>query len=204
MIIDAAAVAAGLVGARDVASAWGEPSALEGMTVGALAAHLVRATGATLAYLDRTDPSARPEGELLTRHTYFRAAIEAPIHERIREVSAREAAAGVDEVVVAAHRVAADLAERLPSEPADRLVGALGGRMLTLDEFCRTRCIEIGMHIDDLAHSVGLPTPALPDGMTAQVIEILTGIARDRHGDWPVIHALGRHERLSETVFPVL
>ena len=66
------------------------------MTVGALSAHLVRAAGATLAYLDRTDPSTRPDGELLTPVTYFHAAIDSPIHERIKEVSAA-ADAGIQE-----------------------------------------------------------------------------------------------------------
>ena len=120
------------------------------MSVGALAAHLVRATGATLAYLDRTDVEARPERELLSKVSYFHAAVDSPIHDRIKEVSADEASAGHEQVAARATQVAESLAARLPNEPVDRLVGALGDRMLTLDDFCRTRMIEIGMHIDDL------------------------------------------------------
>lgn len=203
MVIESAATAADLVENAHVVAAWDEPSALEGMTVGALAAHLVRATGATLAYLDRTDPTAEADGELLTKVTYFHAAVDSPIHERIKEVSAEEASAGPEDVAETARRVATDLADRLPSEPEDRLVGALGNRMLTLDDFCRTRMIEIGMHIDDLAHSVGLETPALLPSVTAEVIEIVVDIARHLHGDWAVIHALARAERSPGDVFPV-
>lgn len=203
MVIESAAAAADLVGSPPVAEQWSEPSALEGMTVGALAAHLVRATGAVLAYLDRTPVEAQVDGELLTKVTYFHAAIDAPIHEQIKEVSADEAGAGVATVAARAREVAEELADRLPTEPADRLVGALGKRMLTLDDFCRTRMIEIGMHIDDLAVSVGVPTPELGADVTGEVIDIVVGIARHLHGDWAVIHALARAERSPGGVFPV-
>lgn len=203
MVIDAATVAAALVTSAPVRNRWNDPSSLAGMTVGALAAHLVRATGATLAYLDRTDVNTEPEGELLTPVSYFHAAVDSPIHDRIKEVSADEATAGPDQVGTKAGEVAALLAERLPVEPEDRLVGALGNRMLTLDDFCRTRMIEIGMHIDDLAHSVDMPTPELHPDVTAEIIDIVMGIARAQHGDWPIIHALARSERSSDEPFPV-
>ena len=71
MVIDSSVVAATLVNSPQVQDQWDQPSALAGMTVGALAAHLVRATGATLAYLDRTDVDTKPERELLTKVSYF-------------------------------------------------------------------------------------------------------------------------------------
>ena len=203
MVIDSSTVAATLVNSPQVRDRWGQPSALAGMTVGALAAHLVRATGATLAYLDRTDVDTRPEGELLSKVSYFHAAVDSPIHDRIKEVSADEASAGHQQVAARATQVAESLAEQLPNEPVDRLVGALGDRMLTLDDFCRTRMIEIGMHIDDLAHSVGVPTPELSADVTAEIIDIVVGIGRKQHGDWPIIHALARSERSTTQVFPV-
>ncbi len=202
LVIEAAERAAELVASPEVAARWNEPSALEDMTVGALAAHLIRATGATLAYLDRTDPSAQPEA-LLTKITYFHAAIDSPIHGQIKEVSASEASAGHPELVAKSRRLAQDLAVRLMAEPPDRLVGALGKRMLTLDDFCRTRMIETLVHIDDLAHSVGLPTPDFGTDGTGEVIDIIVGIARHLHGDWAVIHALARAERSTTKVFPV-
>ncbi len=201
-VVQAAEEAAALIASSEVEARWHEPSALTGMTVGALAAHLIRATGATLAYLDRTAPSAQPEA-LLTKVTYFHAAIDSPIHEQIKEVSASEASVGHAELVAKSRQLAEDLAVRLMAEPPDRLVGALGKRMLTLDDFCCTRMIEILMHIDDLAHSVGLPTPALDRDGTGEVIDIIVGIARHLHGDWAVIHALARAERSKGNVFPV-
>ena len=203
MVIDSSQVAADLVASASVVEQWGKPSALDGMTVGALAAHLVRATGATLAYLDRTDPSTKPEAELLTKVSYFHAAIDSPVHERIKEVSASEADAGPTAVAARAAEVADQLGERLPGEPEDRLIGALGNRMLTLDDFCRTRMIEIGMHIDDLAHSVGQPTPDMGADVTNEIIDIVVNIGRAQHGDWGIIHALARNERSDQNVFPI-
>lgn len=206
-MVTAAEQAADLIGTDEVRDQWDQPSALEGMTVGALAAHLHRATGAVVAYLDRSDPELRASDlsadDLLTKSTYFHAAIDSPIHERIKEVSAEEAAIGHEELAAGSRQLAADLASRLPAEPEGRLIGALGNRMLTLDDFCRTRMIETLMHIDDLAHSVGLSTPDMdPDG-TGEVIDIVVDIARHLHGDWAVIHALARAERAKPDVFPV-
>jgi hypothetical protein len=203
LVVEAVEAAAELMGRDTVAARWGESSALAGMTVGALCAHLVRAAGSVLAYLDRTDPGTRPTEPLLTPVTYFHAAIASPIHERIKEVSADEAAAGWSQVSSRCGEVVAALRTRLAEEPTDRLVAALGGRMLTLDDFCRTRLIEVLFHIDDLAASVGLSPPDTDVDGRNIVIETLVGIARMRHGDWPVLHALARDERREVDVFPV-
>jgi hypothetical protein len=204
LVVEAVDVAAALIAGDEVAARWAEPSALSGMTVGALAAHLVRAAGATLAYLDRTDSTTRPDAGLLTPVTYFHAAIESPIHERIKEVSAAEATDGPAEVAAHGARVAADLRVRLADEPMERLVGALGGRMLTLDDFCRTRLIELLFHLDDLAASVGVPCPDTSVEARTIAIDVLIGIARMQHGDLEVLRALGREERRTAAVFPVL
>jgi hypothetical protein len=204
LVIEAVEAAARLLRHPEVAERWHEPSALEGMTVGGLSAHLVRAAGSTLAYLDRTDPAARPDGELLTPVSYFHAAIASPIHERIKEVSADESAIGPRAMADRCDAVAADMRRRFAEEPPDRLVGALGGRMLSLDDFCRTRLIEVLLHVDDLAASVGVTRPVTDPAGPAIVIDILMGIARDQRGDWAVLHALARAERANASVFPVL
>ena len=203
LVVGAVVAAADLIAEPAVGDGWDDPSALEGMTVGALAAHLVRAAGATIAYLDRTDPAAVPDGVLLTPVTYFRAALESPIHDQIKDVSADESQIGHLAMGQKCSELARQLTERLSEEPRDRLVGALAGRMLTLDDFCRTRLIEVLLHIDDLAVSVGAPRPETdPDGI-AVVVDILSGIARNVHGDWAVAYGLARTERSSVEVFPV-
>ena len=204
LVVEAVDAAAALMGGAEVAARWDEPSALAGMTVGALSAHLVRAAGATLAYLDRTDPTARPDGELLTPVTYFHAAIDSPIHERIKEVSADEATVGAADLAAKCAGIADAMRARFAAEPDDRLVAALGGRMLLLDDFCRTRLIEVLLHLDDLAASVGVACPDTSREGRTVVIDTLVGIARMQFGDWEVLHALGREERRVAAVFPVL
>jgi len=204
LVIDAVDTAADLMSRPSVATKWDEPSALEGMTVGGLAAHLVRAAGATLAYLDRTPVDAEPTGDLLTPITYFHAAVDSPIHEQIKTVSANESAVGHEATATKCRDLAEQLRERLNAEPPDRLVGALGGRMLSLDDFCRTRLIEVLLHLDDLAVSVGESRPETDPEGVAIVIGIIEGIARHVHGDWEVLYALARSERVGERpVFPV-
>jgi hypothetical protein len=204
LVVEAVEAAAELMSRPSVGDAWAEPSALEGMTVGGLAAHLVRAAGATVAYLDRTPADAQPDGDLLTPVTYFHAAVDSPIHEQIKKVSADESEIGHAAMATKYSDLAAHLRQRLADEPSDRLIGALGGRMLTLDDFCRTRLIEVLLHLDDLAISVGEPRPETDPRGVAVVIEILENIARRVHGDWEVVYALARSERLGDQpVFPV-
>lgn len=203
-MVEAVEAAAGLIARPSVGAAWDTPSALTGMTVGGLAAHLVRAAGATLAYLDRTPADTEPADDLLTAVTYFHAAVASPIHEQVVQVSADEAEVGHEAMAAKCAELADRLARRLADEPADRLVGALGGRMLSLDDFCRTRLIEVLLHLDDLAVSVGEPRPETDPLGVSIVIDILGNIASQVHGDWKVVHALARSERLGdERVFPV-
>lgn len=118
LVVEVVEAAAELMSRPVIAEKWEEPSALEGMTVGALSAHLVRAAGATIAYLDRTDPAARPSTELLSAVTYFHAAVDSPIHDRIKDVSADEAAIGPAEMSSKCRTLAQDMATRLAGEPS--------------------------------------------------------------------------------------
>ncbi len=204
LVVDAVEATAEMVARPSVADAWDAPSALDGMTVGALAAHVLRAAGSTIAYLDRSDPDSDTEGDLLTPVGYFHAALTAPIHDRIKEVSAEEASIGHGATVEKLEALAGELGRRLAAEPEARVIGALGGRSISLDDFCRTRLIEVLTHLDDLAASVGEERPPTDPESIGIVIGVLVGIAREVHGDWSVLHALSRWERLGDrAVFPV-
>ncbi len=204
LVVEAVEAAADLMARPSVAAQWDEPSALDGMTVGALSAHLVRAAGATIAYLDRTPADTPDDGDLLTPITYFHAALDSPIHEQIKTVSAKESTIGYEATLAKCRTLAIEMKSRLAVEPESRLVGALGGRLLTLDDFCRTRLIEVLLHMDDLAVSVDEVRPETDPAGPAIVVDICVGIARRVHGDWSTLYALARAERASGTpVFPV-
>ncbi len=209
MLIEAVDASAELMARPSVAERWDSPSALDGMTVGALCAHLVRAVGATLFYLDRTDATLTaadvPAGDLLDAVSYYGAALSAPVHDQIIEVSAAEAEIGPAATVQKCRDVAEAMRTRFAEEGAGRLVDALGDQKLSLEDFCQTRLVEALTHLDDLAMSVDEVRPVTSDAGVALVVDTLVGVARARHDDWTVLHALSRSERLAGTdVFPVL
>ncbi|OAA23643.1 Mycothiol maleylpyruvate isomerase N-terminal domain-containing protein [Frankia sp. EI5c] len=112
----------------------------------------------------------------------------------IRNLSVEFAAGGPDALaaqVEAAIRTTRDL---LPAEPAGRLV-RWASSVLSLDDFLVTRILEIAVHSDDLAASVGIPTPELPTEATEIVLGLLTRLAAHRHGPTAVLRTLSRAER---------
>ena len=71
---------------------------------------------------------------------------------------------------------------------------------LRLDDFLLTRLVELSVHLDDLATSLGVPGPALSDAVTVPVRHLLVDLAAERHGDVAVLRALSRSERAPRTV----
>jgi hypothetical protein len=71
---------------------------------------------------------------------------------------------------------------------------------LLLDDLLVTRMMELAVHSDDLAVSVGIATPALPERAVDTVIELLSRLAVRRHGPTAVLRALSRAERAPATV----
>ena len=66
---------------------------------------------------------------------------------------------------------------------------------MTVDEYLRTRVVELVVHADDLAASVGV-APMAPRPETGKIaIDALVDVARIRHGDLAVLRALARRER---------
>ncbi|MFP5331913.1 MAG: hypothetical protein ACLGHX_06115 [Acidimicrobiia bacterium] len=79
-----------------------------------------------------------------------------------------------------------------------------GGRLISLDDYLVTRLVELIVHSDDLAVSVGAIPPAFSREATGAVIDCLVGVARVRHGDEAVITALSRRERDTVNALRVL
>ena len=66
---------------------------------------------------------------------------------------------------------------------------------LPVDDFLVCRLLEIVVHADDLATSVGLPTPAFEDEIRDPVLALLAALSARRHGQDHVLRALSRAER---------
>ena len=76
--------------------------------------------------------------------------------------------------------------------------------MLLLDEYLKTRLVELTVHMDDLAFSLDLPTPVYPEAAYTVVIDTLVSVATLRSGPLIVLRALSRGERQAPDVLRVL
>jgi hypothetical protein len=138
--------------------------------------------------------------EHFTRNEWTKRGRNDPVHVAVRERGELTAAAGpamlAETVTAALERLQVMLAE----EPDERVVELTGQWALRLDDFLLTRTVEVVVHIDDLAVSVGLPTPELPAASTEPVIELLTKLAVWRHGPTGVMRTLTRRERAPDSI----
>lgn len=204
--LDAVAVVRPLLADPAVAQAWDRPSALAGFSVRGLAGHLLRAVTTVVEYLDASPAEEAPR---LDAATYLTEAITAdpshPSNVDIRRRGEESAAGGHGRVVQRWDEASGELARRLPGEDPARLLGVLGGRVtISLEEYLKTRLVELAVHADDLAVSVGLPSPDFPEEAGEAVIGVLLETARRRHGDRAVIRAFTRRERDSVEALRVI
>jgi hypothetical protein len=202
--LEAAEIAVSLVASPEVAAHWAQPGASEGMTVGAVAAHLVSSGIEILVpYLEVDGP---PGTRVLEPSRYFSGQTLDLDHEGHRDVRQRAeegSQRGAASLAADAAAAVAGLALRLAEQPEGRRVVVLERFDMTLDGFLVTRLVELLAHTDDLAASIQVPTPTMPPDAVALVVTCLTDVARRRHGDLAVLRTLARRERSIEGVFPV-
>ena len=202
VFLEAATAAVDLLADPRVADRWDDESVCSGWDVGGLAAHLARAVTQVEHYLAAADtgsagtPSARGA---LTAGAYYAALPglddpESELSATVRRRSADAAAAGPHGVLDSARSSLVTLRTRLPAEPSGRVVEALG-MTLCLDEYLRTRLVEVCVHVEDLALSIGSDVPDLSDEAVRGAVDVLVDTAVHRHGLTPVLRALSRRER---------
>lgn len=190
----------------EVARRWGDESVLAGMSVGALAGHLARCILQVEWFLDGPVADAEPVSPVRYYARLVGTSVaDSALNTGVRARSEETAAAGPTAVAEQTRAAWQRLAQRLESEPADRRVAILHrpGEEMLLDGYLQTRCVELTVHIDDLALSVGTLCPA-PDAALAVAVDVLVAAARDRHGDQAVLHALTRRERDTNQALRVL
>jgi uncharacterized protein (TIGR03083 family) len=203
--LDAAATAVHLLERREVAAHWAQGSVLPQFSVAALAGHLSRGMTTVGRYLDGPEPPGAGISAGSYFHTVIRSAdIGDPGNQAVRN-RGEEAAAGGPAALAGDARAALErLSARLPGVGPGRRLRVAAGLVMTLDEYLRTRVVELVVHADDLAASVGVE-PAPPRPETGKIaIDVLVDVARIRHGDLAVLRALARRERDSVAALRVL
>lgn len=200
--LDAAATALALLRDPAVARNWDEPSALEEFMVSGLAGHLAGQVLAVPGVLATPVPDEPPAALLdhYTRSTWIDTGVDAETNVKIRAGGDANAADGPDALVERTTATLAALRTALAAEPAGRVVHLAGRWSLTLDDYLTTRLLELAVHDDDLAVSVDVPTPELPDAALDPVFALLTRLSARKHGAPAVLRALARAERAPSSI----
>ncbi|WP_432167936.1 maleylpyruvate isomerase N-terminal domain-containing protein [Streptomyces sp. bgisy031] len=201
--LDAAAQAMTLLGVPEVATCWEKNSALTDMTVAALAGHLAYQVFSVTPALQ--EPTSHEAPIPLLEH-YARAAwIDAPLDgEANAGIRAKGEDIASEGAQVLLERVRAALGEQkvaLPRVQSGRVVFMpQTGWALSLDDFLVTRMMELAVHMDDLAVSVGIAAPKIPATAFDPVLTLLARLAARRHGQAALLRALARAERAPSAI----
>jgi hypothetical protein len=207
VFFDATSSVADLIASPAVGCHWGQLSCLDGFTVGGIAGHIVRSVQSLVDLLERP----LPEGaRVVTPAEFFGvnrpkgAVLDDPIAKFMVHDGENRAELGQEvvvgtfcELVVRAEEVLRDLTATtiIPTIRIPDGVTSLG-------IYLTTRVVELVVHGDDLASSVGIEWQP-PFAAGALAIGVLVQIASEQHSAVEVLRVLARPERASD-VFPVL
>ncbi|MGA4728622.1 maleylpyruvate isomerase N-terminal domain-containing protein [Micromonospora taraxaci] len=196
----AASIALDLIRRPEVSEQWSRPSVLPHLSIGGLACHLGR-QAIRVAELLPT-PSDLPVLESADNH-YERAAWVSEGTPDEASVAASndeaDAARGPDDLharSAAALEEAANLLAR--GAALDVVPIPWQGWALRRGDFLLTRLLEVVVHSDDLAVSIGVPTPEFPAEVFEPVRDLLVRLAVRRRGQSALISALSRSERAQD------
>ncbi|MFJ3336776.1 maleylpyruvate isomerase N-terminal domain-containing protein [Streptomyces sp. NPDC086766] len=203
--LEAAGRVADLLAEPAVAHAWNDPSALKDFSVRGLAGHMFRQELELPGLLARpvpTEPVVSLREYYLERVVWLDAGPDAAVSARIRRSGEDTAADGHAALLARVRAAVGKLRTAVPEAPAGRPVHVptWGEWSLDLDDFLLTRLMELVVHADDLACSVGLPAPDFPEHLTAPVVDLLARLAVRRHGPADVIRGLARVERAPASI----
>ncbi|KGN40456.1 maleylpyruvate isomerase N-terminal domain-containing protein [Knoellia aerolata] len=192
-------VVIGLAERAEVREAWERESACVGMTVGGLTHHLLAQTAHVAAGLRAPAPTDAPVIGLLDHYARAPWVAASRSGETDPSQDAKDnaaAAVGHEAVVGRARQVLADL-PALVAAPRDPDVIHIPwqGWSLPTPDFVTTRLMEMVVHGDDLAVSVGLPTPEHDPAVVSPVLALLTEVSLRRHGQVALVRALSRPQR---------
>ncbi|MDQ6657959.1 MAG: maleylpyruvate isomerase N-terminal domain-containing protein [Actinomycetota bacterium] len=191
-----------LVESAEVADAWKRESALPGMTIGGLTRHLVSQAECAVEFLMTPGP---PDAQVLTlvghydRVDWLHAPIDAPENTSICDDFNQMASAGPAESVEVLARSRQQLRAAIDAAGPTTYVPWQDCSLPT-DDFLVVRLMEIVVHADDLACSVGGAAPVFDPEALEPALALLAALASRRRGQGGVLRALSRHERSAGSV----
>lgn len=193
-----------LIASDEVANRWAEPSALPYYTIAGLAGHLARAVFTVDKYLDSV---SAPTGEPTDAAGYLATVladhdpVDSGFHREVRDRALEEASDGPEALASTVRAVRERLADTLLETGMTRPIAVRDGVTLTVDEYLKTRLVELVVHIDDLSTSIGLAEPeGVPTSAYGEVAAVLGRLAARRFGGPTTIRGLARRERQPDGV----
>lgn len=201
VLVPATRLLVALVERPEVAAAWDEESSCAGMSVGALTWHLVNQPRRVVEVLAGPVPDVEPipVSEHYARAAWIQQDLDGPANVGVRTRSEEETAAGPDAAAAAAREVLARLDATLTDAPSTVLLPWTGAALGT-EDFVVTRLLEIVVHSDDLAASVGVPVPQFDADVVEPVVRLLADLALRRHGQDALVRTLSRPQRAPGTI----
>jgi hypothetical protein len=201
-LLDAAARAEEILSLPAVGACWAEPSALVRMTVGDLAGH----TFLTLRHGLRTLAAAPPPAgtTVIGMGDWYANArlhdaddLDRDVHVTIRADGHHVGDRGWQNVVDRFRTARSELIEHAEGLPARLLVVVRNDpiRATPMVDYLSTRVIELAVHGDDLASSVGAAAPPLAPGTFGVAVHALLDLRRSRVADIDILRALARSGR---------
>ncbi len=190
----------------DVAKYWDYPSALDEWTVAGLAGHLARPVLNLAGVLAEPVPEHADLHSAVDYYAMMPAAdadLESPAARAIRERGVESAGRDIADLLARYDRALEASAALLPSLPANHEIGTPaqgGGVRMLLAEYLKTRMVEMLVHADDLAVSVGVRYPEFPPEATDEVLATLARISARRNKPTDLLRALTRVERPIERI----
>jgi hypothetical protein len=185
----------------EVAERWFQPSALERMSVGAVVAHGLSNLDDVLNHCERPEP-ATPRFIGIVEYTRMarldkREDLDFEGHRLIIGGAEQQAAEGPEPVLKQTARTLDLLRWVLPAmDPNKRVyLPRLPPMAGSLAMIVANRTNEIIVHMDDVAVSVGLPTPPIAPDAAAMALTVLLSVARKMNTDLEVIRVMARAER---------
>jgi hypothetical protein len=198
-----AALAERLIGEPVVARRWAEDSALAGYTVGGLAGHLARAVLTVDRYLDGEVVSGVPvdAAGYFVRVLGAHDPLTSELHTSVRARAMQEAADGPGALVERLGQSRRALHARLAEVDPAAQIAVLDDTVMSVESYLETRMVELVVHIDDLAVSVGRDiADDIEPRAYATVAAALAQLAAAREGGLATVRSLARRERQPEAV----
>jgi hypothetical protein len=183
----------------EIGAAWEQPSVLARMTVGDITGHVFLVLRRVEKHLDEAHDTPIPDDTPRRRGWAFPrvetdADLDREVHVVVRDDGHHVAAWGWADVVAACRARVATLERRLPGDaPAEVMLGSLA---IPFPDYLGSRVVELLVHADDLAASVGVELAAPPPDAAAVALATLLDAARDVYGDTTVLRVFTRRERV--------